>query len=191
MPDQRSSKWRCLVYGAYSNRAGYAMQRLWRGLGMIGPKCNNCGRQRRHHKPGNLACPTGKKYRNIGFASFSEKARFEAKEKSTGGASESRKDRKVRRTVKSNPCAACGTKGTDWNPVDPAHIRTFNVTQSDHPSAMIPLCRNCHRMQGAEGWGYFIGCFPHIADLLDSMGWIITPDPFSRTRVVLFHPEVA
>lgn len=157
---------------------------------MIGPKCIHCKKQRYHHNGRTLACPIGKRHRILGFTQYSKEHRFEAKEKSTGGSSESRKDRKVRREVKSGPCAACGTMGTDWNPVDPAHIRTFKVSQSDHPANMIPLCRSCHHTQHVDGWSTFLENNPSVMKLLESMGWEIVWHPMDMDKLLFTHPEV-
>lgn len=158
---------------------------------MIGPRCIHCKKQRDHHRASNMACPVGKRNRELGFTQFHAENRFEAKEPARGGASEKRKDRATRRATKAEPCCACGTRGTDWNPVDPAHIRTFKVTQSDHPAGMIPLCRQCHRTQHQDGWGIFLRQNPDVVDRLESMGWRIHEDPFHVGRVILSHPEVA
>lgn len=157
----------------------------------IGPRCTKCKKQKHHHDAKTLYCPTGKRHRDLGYTTFNLHQKFEAKPPSKGGASEGRKDREVRRSVKSNPCCACGTKGTDWNPVDPAHVRSFGVTQQDHPSGMVPLCRQCHRIQHAEGWGVFISMYPVVAEVLAELGWEVIRDPFSSTRVALRHPEIA
>lgn len=157
---------------------------------MIGPKCQLCKRQRHHHEEKTLSCPIGKKSRVYGFSGFHVENRFKGKEKSAGGASEKRKDRKVRREVKSNPCCACGTKGTDWNPVDPAHIKTFKVSQSDHPANMIPLCRNCHREQHSFGWFLFLANYPHVSFRLSDMGWRMDYDPFADGRIIFTHAEI-
>lgn len=154
---------------------------------MIGPKCQRCKRQRKDHFPGHLFCPVGRKT----IAEYDRDSVFQAKEPKPRGGSEKRKDRGVRRAVKSQPCCACGTKGTDWNPVDPAHVKTFKVSQSDHPANLIPLCRTCHSLQHAEGWGYFLSLYGHVGALLLQMGWSITPDPFGTVKVYLEHPEVA
>jgi hypothetical protein len=104
--------------------------------------------------------------------------------------SEKRKNVKLRRNLKRLPCVACGTMGTDWNPVDPAHIRTFKVTQSDHPANLISLCRECHREQHKDGWFTFLTSHPIVAQTLDRMGWEISEDPFQKGRVILTHREV-
>lgn len=158
---------------------------------MIGPKCVLCKKQRHLHNAARLACPIGKRHRVYGFTRFHPENRFEAKEPKPKPGSEARKDRKVRREVKSHPCCACGTRGTDWNPVDPAHIRTFKVTQSDHPANLIPLCRDCHRTQHSEGWAEFIRARPSVGYLLETMGWVFHLDPFNEQRVILVHPEIA
>ena len=157
---------------------------------MIGPRCIHCKYQRHWHRINDMACPEGKK-RGGGFLSFSETNRFQPREKSRGGASEGRKDRTQRRLTKSQPCCACGTKGTDWNPVDPAHIRTFKVTQSDHPANMIPLCRECHRTQHNDGWDLFLNNNPSAMTLLIQMGWEIDCHPFQPGKLIMNHPEVA
>lgn len=157
---------------------------------MIGQRCTHCKKQRYHHHGLNDACPVGKRSRTVGYTTFHPTNRFQARENARGGASERRKDRAVRRAVKSQPCRACGAKGTDWNPTDPCHLRSWGVTQSDHPMAMISLCRECHRVQHSEGWGYIFATYPHVEELVRSMGWEIHPDPFSKTRVILSHPEI-
>lgn len=156
---------------------------------MIGPKCVHCGKQRKHHSAHNLACPEGKRY-SLGYSHFSHKTKFEAKMKSTGGAAEKRKDRKVRRAVKSEPCCACGTMGTDWNPVDPAHIRTWKVTQSDDPRNLIPLCRTCHQLQHREGWFYMMDSYSGVERAIYERGWRADLDPFKPGRFILSHPEI-
>lgn len=159
---------------------------------MIGPKCVHCRKNLRHHRMMDRACPMGKHYKALGgFIEFHATNRFQAKEPSRGGASEGRKDREVRRSVKSNPCCACGTKGTDWNPVDPAHLRTWKVTQSDHPQACVPLCREHHRQSHAIGWGEFFSLFPHVREFVEALGWEIHDDPFRAGRVILRHEEIA
>jgi hypothetical protein len=157
---------------------------------MIGPKCIHCKKNLVHHSK-SKACPVGKKHRLLGFIRYSQETRFEAKEPKARGSAESRKDREVRREVKSNPCCACGTRGTDWNPVDPAHIRTFKVTQSDHPANMIPLCRDCHRTQHSDGWAVFLANNQNVAQRLMDLGWDFTDHPFEPGKLILTHPEVA
>jgi hypothetical protein len=158
---------------------------------VIGPKCVHCKKQKHHHSSLNDACPVGKRSRDFGYWEFSDVQFFEAKEKSKGGAAEARKDRKVRRATKAEPCCACGTKGSDFNPVDPAHLRTWKVTQSDHPSNMIPLCRECHRLQHREGWLYMIMEFGGVSSAIVERGWNVSVDPFDKKRAILSHPEIA
>jgi len=101
------------------------------------------------------------------------------------------KDKRLRRALKQELCCACGTAGTDFNPVDPAHVRTFKVTQSDHPANIIPLCRHCHRLQHSEGWDSFLRSHPPVLQLLEHMGWEISLHPFQKGKLILSHPEVA
>jgi len=156
---------------------------------VIGPKCIHCKKQLLHHNKAK-ACPVGKRHRLIGFTQFSSTTKFEGKEPKHQRGSESRKDYNVRKETKAEPCCACGTRGTDWNPVDPAHLRTWNVTQSDHPSAMIPLCRECHKLQHREGWDYMISAFPGVAQAIDERDWTVTPHPFQKGKLILTHPEI-
>lgn len=165
---------------------------------MIGRKCQNCGKQRHLHS---LArCPYGKRS-NGRYIQFLENQFFtpkpppnnrreRIKKKAKRGGSEKRKDRVVRRAVKSNPCCACGTKGDDFNPVDTAHVRTFKVTQCDLAVNQISLCRQCHQFQH-KGWRDFLEAYPHVWDLLTSMGWHVVPHPFDSSKVLFSHPEVA
>lgn len=74
--------------------------------------------------------------------------------------------------------------------MDPAHVRTFKVTQSDHPANIISLCRECHQMQHKDGWLDFIRYYPHVGQLLLNMGWDLIEDPFRPGRLILSHPEV-
>lgn len=104
--------------------------------------------------------------------------------------SRKRKNVKLRRALKQLPCVACGTLGTDWNPVDPAHIRTFKVTQSDHPANVVSLCRDCHKTQHKEGWEAFLANNPVVWDLLLSVGWDITQHPFQAGKLIMAHPEI-
>ncbi len=162
----------------------------------IGPKCVKCKRQKHHHHPMTNGCPSGNVFIPFMIGSFftpkPPRARSERiQPKAKRGGAESRKDRKVRQWTKSNPCCACLTKGSDFNPVDCAHIRTWKVTQSDHYANMVPLCRQCHRLQHDIGWGAFIADNANVRLYLEILGWTITKDPFSETRVVLSHPEVA
>ena len=157
---------------------------------MIGAKCIHCKKQDHHHNTKTRACPVGKRVRILGFCEYHPTQKFEAKKPKTSRASEGRKDRETRREVKSNPCLACGTRGSDWNPVDPAHIRTFKVTQSDHPANLISLCRTCHKLQH-EGWSYFIASYPHVLDKMVEMGWTIWADPFMPDKFHFSHPEIA
>ncbi len=163
---------------------------------MIGPKCQLCRKQAYHHRAKDKACPIGR----VGTSTWNEKQFFTPRvPKSRAsrlspvakrGGSEKRKDRKVRRAVKANPCCACGTKGDDFNPVDPAHIRTFKVTQCDLAVNQISLCRQCHTFQH-KGWRDFLEAYPHVWDLLTSMGWHVARHPFDPSKIVFSHPEVA
>lgn len=105
--------------------------------------------------------------------------------------SRKRKNVKLRKALKEESCLACGqTPGDSFNPIDPAHVRTFKVTQSDHPSNILSLCRRCHRFQ-SKGWKKFLNTFPKVRDRLEEMGWSIDNHPFDSTKVILVHPEVA
>lgn len=100
-----------------------------------------------------------------------------------------RKNVKLRRSLKKLPCLACGIMGTDFNPVDPAHVKTFKVSQSDHPANIISLCRQCHMFQH-KGWKDFLNWAPHVGTLLCEMGWDISQHPFDKNKLILCHPEV-
>lgn len=101
-----------------------------------------------------------------------------------------RKNIKLRRSLKRLPCVACGTMGSDFNPIDPAHIRTFKVTQSDHPANITSLCRLCHNLQHREGWWGLMCAYPGVQEVLTQKGWDISENPFKRGSVILVHPEI-
>lgn len=105
--------------------------------------------------------------------------------------SQKRKNTKLRRSLKELPCVACGTIGNDFNPCDPAHIRTFKVTQSDHPANLVTLCRMCHTAQHADGWELFITNNPHVGAILERLGWEFTQHPFQPGKLIMKHPEIA
>jgi hypothetical protein len=101
-----------------------------------------------------------------------------------------RKNTKLRKALKDEPCLACGQiPGDSFNPIDPAHVRTFKVTQSDHPSNILSLCRRCHRFQ-SKGWKAFLNKYPKVRARLEEMGWCIDCHPFDQSKVILTHPEV-
>ena len=101
-----------------------------------------------------------------------------------------RKNTILRRARKVEPCLACGqVPGNAFNPIDPAHLRTFKVTQSDNPKNIISLCRRCHVDQG-KSWGDFLRKHPHVRAHLESIGWEIVNHPFENGKVILVHPEV-
>ena len=77
------------------------------------------------------------------------------------------------------------------NPIDPAHLRTWKVTQNDSELNLIALCRFHHQQQHLAGWGRFLDLYPSVRILIESKGWEIIPDPFRKGRVILSHPEVA
>ena len=103
--------------------------------------------------------------------------------------SSKRKNTILRRSLKKLPCDACGVMGTDFNPIDPCHIRTWKVTQSDHPANVISMCRRCHQWQHNNGWNALFNLRPHIKTLLMEKGWQITKHPF-QDSVILTHPEI-
>lgn len=153
----------------------------------IGPRCALCKKQRQHHRASDKACPIG----DVRRCTWNEKQVFTPREPRKKEGSEKRKDRVTRRAVKADPCCACLRSGTDWNPVDPAHIRTFKVTQSDHPDNFIPLCRECHQLQHKEGWKTFIATRPNVGWKIQEQRWVFHLDPFNENRLILTHPEIA
>lgn len=152
---------------------------------MIGPRCKLCKRQAKYHSK-SKACPIG----NPNNQEFHLTNRFTPRDKKTKPGSEDRKDRSVRNRVKAGCCSACHAVGTRTNPIDPAHIRTWKVTQSDHPQAMISLCRFHHRESHRIGWGAFFKKFPKVRKQIESMGWEVIDDPFRIGRVILSHKEI-
>lgn len=163
---------------------------------MIGRKCIHCRKPAKYHSAVHRLCPAGKRHKDrvtgeIIYTESHPTQVFEAKEPKPRGGSEKRKDRLERRRVKSAGfCQACLRRGSDFLPIDPCHVRTWKVTQSDHPANLLNFCRDCHRLQG-ESWGDFLRLYPRVAELLVSMGWEIAEDPFRPGRVILSHPEVA
>lgn len=106
--------------------------------------------------------------------------------------SRKRKNLKLRKSLKEESCLACGqTPGDSFNPIDPAHVRTFKVTQSDHPANIVPLCRRCHNTQHRIGWKKFISNNSKFGFELELRGWVFHLDPFNENRLILTHPEVA
>lgn len=101
------------------------------------------------------------------------------------------KSRKNRLKVKSNPCCVCGyPPGNQLNPVDPCHVRSFKVTQSDHPNGMIPMCRIHHDRQHKVGWAHFFRLYPNVKVILMKMGWEISEHPFQKGKLIFAHPEI-
>lgn len=100
--------------------------------------------------------------------------------------SRKRKDLKLRKALKQEPCAVCGSV-----PSDPCHIKTFKVSQSDHPANIISMCRVHHNEQHKQGWPGFLQKYPAIFMLLIELGWDISRHPFDGGRIILVHPEVA
>jgi len=98
--------------------------------------------------------------------------------------SEDRKNRQLRNELKTKPCVACGKV-----PSDAAHIRSFRISQSDHPANVTSLCRKCHQNQHHLGWARFLNLHPHVRKLLESMGWEIT-EKLDGVGVYLSHPDV-
>ena len=100
--------------------------------------------------------------------------------------SRKRKNVKLRKALKELPCLVCGSL-----PSDPCHLRTFKVTQSDHPANMIPMCRKHHNEQHQIGWKRMIQKYFKLALDIRALGWEITQHPFDQDKVILTHPEVA
>jgi len=100
--------------------------------------------------------------------------------------SRKRKNVKLRRELKSLPCVICGS-----TPSDPCHVRTFKVTQSDHPANIISMCRTHHQEQHRVGWTEFLDKYPKVTTLLQFMGWEIAWHPFHAGKLIMTHPEVA
>ena len=96
--------------------------------------------------------------------------------------SESRKNRELRNELKTKPCVVCGRL-----PSDPCHIKTFKVSQSDHPLNMISLCR-MHHIEQHKSWADFLRKYPHVQKLLESMGWEVIDKVDGG--VYLVHPEI-
>lgn len=93
-------------------------------------------------------------------------------------------NRKLRRQVKALPCLVCGKK-----PSDPCHVRTYKVTQSDHPANLIPLCR-AHHTEQHRSWSEFLERHPRVRRELVRKGWQIINHPFSPLKLIFSHPEV-
>lgn len=100
--------------------------------------------------------------------------------------SRKRKNVKLRKALKEFPCMVCGSV-----PSDPCHIRTFKVSQSDHPENFLSMCRRHHAEQHARGWKFMIEKYERIANKIREQRWEITPHPFDHNKVILTHPEVA
>ena len=82
------------------------------------------------------------------------------------GSSRQRKNVKLRRRVKSDPCVVCGSE-----PCDPCHIRSFKVSQCDADWNLISMCRAHHIQQHAYGWGRMIERHRALAAILAEKGW--------------------
>ena len=85
-----------------------------------------------------------------------------------------RKNTRIRRMVKSGDCVACGASGSIYNPIDPAHVRSFKISQNDEPWNLTPLCRKCHTLQHQFGWIYLIVIYSNLARDLEAKGWEFT-----------------
>ncbi len=147
---------------------------------MIGSKCTICGKQYRFHKGSALACPAGKR-RNGEYTEVHQFNTFQAKPAkprssrlspvAKRGGSEKRKDRSVRRSVKAEPCWCGKEPGDEYNPVDPAHIRSWKVSQCDEPWNLVSQCRRHHRLQEQYGWLYMSQAYTAVANALRERGW--------------------
>ena len=104
--------------------------------------------------------------------------------------SEKRKNTILRKSMKALSCCACGSRGTDWNPVDPCHVRTFKVTQSDDPANIIPMCRSCHTTQHRDGWDLFLKNNHHVGLLLEEKGWEFSTHPFQPGKLIMTHKDI-
>jgi hypothetical protein len=101
--------------------------------------------------------------------------------------SKKRKNQELRNSYKTRQCLACYKTGTDFNPVDPAHVRTFKLSQSDDPRNIIPLCRQCH-IEQHKSWYDFLQKHKHIKEYLLSIGWEILPK--TGGGLYLLHPDI-
>lgn len=148
---------------------------------MIGPRCTHCKKQRSWHHERTNACPVGK----LSLEQFHESNTFQAREKSTGGASEKRKNRKVRREVKAEPCVACG-----GGHCDPCHIRGWKVSQCDDAFNLLPMCRLHHDEQHRTNWGYMAIAYAGVARALRERGWEFFKNPNTGELVLFNEKEV-
>lgn len=143
----------------------------------IGPKCVKCRKQRGRHSHTELLCPTGSKY----GTPYHPTQTFQAKPspvrtskipaKKKRGGSEGRKDRATRRAVKAEPCWCGQMPGDEYNPVDPAHLRSFKVSQCDAEFNLVSQCRRHHREQEAMGWLYMVTTYEKCKAVVSAKGW--------------------
>lgn len=75
-------------------------------------------------------------------------------------------------------------------PSDPCHIKTFKVSQSDHPANIVSMCRNHHQEQHKIGWKRMIAKYSSLGFALELKGWVFHLPPFDENKVIITHPEV-
>ena len=70
-------------------------------------------------------------------------------------------------------CLACGTMGSDYNPLDPAHWLTKGSRPDlrDDPRNIMTLCRNCHMYEQEGNRINFAKKYPSVAKWLKDKGW--------------------
>src|SRR5947208_552929 len=85
--------------------------------------------------------------------------------------------------VRRHPCAACGTTGSDWNPVEAAHAETLlgerlprGMRQKTTDKSCFPLCHNEHTQDAKSyhriGEAAFMGL--HGLDLAEIQRGLLT-----------------
>ncbi len=80
------------------------------------------------------------------------------------------RDRKLLDHEKSKPCSVSECRKAS----DPDHIRSRGSGGHDTSDNILPLCRSHHTERGTVGWGVFLMKYPHVEEILEKKGWILT-----------------
>lgn len=76
------------------------------------------------------------------------------------------KDPAMLAEIRSQPCVVCGA-----TPSDAAHIKSRGAGGDDTADNLMPLCREHHRIQHADGWPAFAFCYSSVQFELLDKGW--------------------
>lgn len=80
--------------------------------------------------------------------------------------------------MKAGACMACGAVNGPYTIIDPAHIRSWKVSQNDEPWNLVSLCRDCHSTQHRHGWVYLLVIYSNLRREIEEVrGWVFDKMP--------------